>query len=1353
MTKPTPKVTIPRFAYLLGNNSAHSGVPDSKSVAEFRHLPAWVLLGEPGAGKSETLRQECIETNGLFITIAEFVHAEPDPEWKDKTLFLDGLDETRASGRENSTIQIIKQKLRQLNHPPFRIACRAADWLGSSDKEVLQTVSPEQTIHTLQLEPLQEIDIIQLLQHNHGVDNPQDFINKAETLGLGTLLKNPQTLGLLSKAVSDNQWPATRDETFNLACEQLAKEENKPHRDNTRKHPTDVDALLNAAGQLCAVLLLADKSGIALDVAESSDQYPTLADCKPLDLEVATTVLNTPLFIPAGEERMIPSHRSIAEYLAARWLAKRIDSKGLPLGRLLNLLLAQDQGVVAGLRGLYGWLALHCLRARSALIDADPLTVIVYGDPAPMGVADKRQLLNALYEKTKNFRGFRWDDRAPHTYGALADPQLKPEFLDILQSQKRDETTEAYALCVLDILANGHPIEELKEDLLNMVKDSSHWPAVRRNSLETLLKYNIESLNHLRLLNQISKQQVSDSDDELTGALLHALYPHAIDTATLVNYLHHPKDTRLTGSYSWFWKYTIPTAVPDGDLPKLLSLLAEHPVTKTNERRDHTFKTMVGALLSRALELHGDQTSNSDLFNWLGIYTDKYERIERSEEHQNSISTWLSERPDRYKGLLELIYQRCKDSENIAYAVSGLHHRLHNASAPRDIGCWHLEQARKEQNNVVVGHHLECAAYALAFQKGAGGLTLDKFINWPEGNTERQSQLAPLLVCQIPTWRKEIAEREKTTQQKRIEDRQKWTEDVFTNLDSIQQGTCDIWLLNLLAGVWKGHFSDIQGETPEERFNDFCTHGSEALYAAESGFKHCPQRNDLPTTKEIISLYAIEQRFHTIRPTCLIGMSLRYKDNEFGIDPLSDDRLSQMIAFYLTDGTNDTHDWFEHIASSRPDLVAPVLTLYVHSCLKNGISFISTLENILTNPEHKTLAALVTPELLAQFPVRLASNQLRNLRVLLKTALRYMPEILPPLITKKIQSKGMNLGQSVYWRASAALLDPAKYENLLWDFIGTESGRINHLYDFFESDSDETELDIALSPTGIGKLIEVLAPHAELDWPKGGGVVTVTPAMNRGDKLRSLISRLSQNTSAESETAIDRLLNLQSLNKIYFQLEDARHQQSLRKRENEFQFLPIKKVTQVISNTEPANIEDLCALTLDLLDDIAIEIRRENDDGVRKFWNIEKHKPISQRDENLCRDAILTPLRDRLRPKHVECEPEGDYANDKRADIRLSFNNELDLPIEIKKDSNRELWSAIQNQLINQYSIAPKAQSYGIYLVLWFGGKGMTLKGEKSGGKRPKSAKELLERLKLQVPANERHRIFIRVLDVSWYQQ
>jgi len=34
----------------------------------------------------------------------------------------------------------------------------------------------------------------------------------------------------------------------------------------------------------------------------------------------------------------VPSHRTIAEFLAARWLAQRIDQKGRPVTRILHVL-------------------------------------------------------------------------------------------------------------------------------------------------------------------------------------------------------------------------------------------------------------------------------------------------------------------------------------------------------------------------------------------------------------------------------------------------------------------------------------------------------------------------------------------------------------------------------------------------------------------------------------------------------------------------------------------------------------------------------------------------------------------------------------------------------------------------------------------------------------------------------------------------------------------------------------------------------------------------------------------------------------------------------------------------------
>ncbi|MGF1643935.1 MAG: hypothetical protein ACFCUJ_09840, partial [Thiotrichales bacterium] len=156
----------------------------------------------------------------------------------------------------------------------------------------------------------------------------------------------------------------------------------------------------------------------------------------------------------------------------------------------------------------------------------------------------------------------------------------------------------------------------------------------------------------------------------------------------------------------------------------------------------------------------------------------------------------------------------------------------------------------------------------------------------------------------------------------------------------------------------------------------------------------------------------------------------------------------------------------------------------------------------------------------------------------------------------------------------------------------------------------------------------------------------------------------------------------------------------------------------------------------------------DNDDGFRAFWNVINKRPTRPREENLCRDVLLTRFRARLSPQGVDCQPEGDYSNDKRADLRVSYRNKLEIPIEIKRDSSSEIWSALNNQLKAKYSIAPRADGYGIYLVLWFGQGGMPTPLD--GGSQPKSPQELQSRLEARVEPIDRARLFVRVIDVSW---
>lgn len=1341
---------VPRRVRELENQSENIAENLPEDLHKFRNYRAWVLLGEPGAGKSTALESEAEVTGGNYLRVAEFIHADPDEVGYGKTLFLDGLDEIRASVGSDSVIQLIRKQLQSLDNPPFRIACRAADWYGATDSEDLRAASADGQIAVLQLEPLSEDNILTLLRENFDKEDPEAFVEKAARLGVADLLDNPQTLGLLAEAVRGDQWPTTRHDTYRLACKKLAEESNKRHRDQARGRPRPIESILEAAGQLCAVLLLADQTGIALDSDRSDSRFVCLNGCAPPDLESAASAVRTKLFRPeGGVERVIPTHRSVAEYLAAHWLARQIDNAGLPLGRVLNLLLGRDGRTVAGLRGLYAWLALHSQKARSRLMEADPLTVVIYGDVKPMSASNKRSLLSGLRREAERYYGFRWGVRTIHPFGALADPELRDDFLTVLQAPDRDEASQTFVDCVLDVVVEGGMSGEVEPTLQKIACDPTRWLGVRKEALKAWLKL-AEPHAALRFLDDITNGRIADEDDELTGMLLRSLYPEHIKPETLLRYLHTPQKSNLIGCYVWFMEKELPTAAPENHLPILLDELAAHPeYLGTHDILMRSLNQMADALLARGIAIHGDGIEEKRLFAWLGIGADKYGGISREKPAQEFVSSWIGARPGCYKAMLAHCFKQCEGHEHPVFCVRQQENRLHNSSPPEDIGLWHLAEFDKTADDGLAQVHLARAVNALMYQCGAAGLSLEHFEEWADAHPDRKHLLTPLLVWEIEPWQLEAAADRKTYDQERNEAKRERTIELQDQLSQIQSGAARVDLMHQLAGVWMGLYIDTRGETPADRFDSYCDNGNEILPISEAGFRHCPERDDLPTVKEIIGL-ALKQKEHFIRRPCLVGMELRWSDGEAEIDKLPEETLRRMLAFRLTDGTGNTPEWFIHLVRQRPALVAEVLSLYAGTTLKAGKDFVDSIYPLEHNTEYREVAILTAPRLLETFPVRARSGQLHHLENLLKTAMRYTPEQLPRLIGKKLSMKGMDVAQKVYWLATGMLLDPKQYEAALWRHIGKSEVRANHLSGFLGNRDGGVEDGYALSVSTTGKLIEQLVPHAVIERPTGGAY-TVSEAMRRGDHIQSLINHLGVMATPEAQQEIDRLLEIPALHKLKHMLEAARHELTQRQRENEFRFPLPREVAQVLANQAPTSAADLAALTLDHLDDIAREISQDNDDGFRAFWNVwieERQQKIAAREENYCRDALLTRLRPRLEPRGIDSQPEGDYANDKRADLRLSYRTEFELPIEIKRDRNSSLWSALHTQLIGQYARSPRASGHGIYLVLWFGGEAMP--GATDGAKKPQSPGELQARLEAQVDPMERQRIFVRVLDVSW---
>ena len=85
---------------------------------------------------------------------------------------------------------------------------------------------------------------------------------------------------------------------------------------------------------------------------------------------------------------------------------------------------------------------------------------------------------------------------------------------------------------------------------------------------------------------------------------------------------------------------------------------------------------------------------------------------------------------------------------------------------------------------------------------------------------------------------------------------------------------------------------------------------------------------------------------------------------------------------------------------------------------------------------------------------------------------------------------------------------------------------------------------------------------------------------------------------------------------------------------------------------------------MDRFGELGDRIRNGNTDDWRQYWNLDPHgRPREPRHEDPCRDALLSDLRQCL-PDDVEAQPEGHYANDKRADIRISCRD-FQIPVGI----------------------------------------------------------------------------------------
>ncbi len=1371
--------TVRRTCHDIGERDSRDPTHiSSRPVEDWKDEAAYVLLGPPGSGKTTIFKHLVERQGGHCVTARDFLTFDDRAEWHDTTLFIDGLDETRTGTTDGRTpFDRIRAKLDRMGRPRFRLSCREADWFGANDKDHLKQVSPSGAVKVLRLDPLSEQDIHQFLRGVLRIDDPEDFVAAAQEKGLHELLVNPQSLKMLAVAVgAASGWPETRTQAFDMACRTLLAEHNEEHRISSLD-PGAIADLIEASGRLCAVQLLTGAAGYALPGAKSDQHFLELDRLQGTEREILRRSLESKLFESPTERRIVPVHRQVAEFLAARYLAALVEN-GLPIGRILALITGYDGVVVSELRGLSAWLAAHSRSSRAEVIPRDPLGIVLYGDAQHFSPEEKRLLLDGLKRQTAANPRLITTVQLDSRLGDLVSSDMENQILKILTAPARKDSWQSFVVILLEALWHGEPIPRLVDPLKELIRDGTRWPRIRDRAVYLFVRHHRDHTQALTELKELTADvyagRVPDSDDALLGRLLSKIYPEAISETEVIRYLRVPQRPNHSPEYDYFWNGQLPKRSTRRQLATLLDQIVERYDDLLADERAHGLPTFfIGCLpsnlLARFLLLSGDEVDLTRLFHWLepaakaGDWT--YDP-DIGREESREIRRWLESRPDAWKTLLKMSLERCGERPDCTEPYwfyrcmrEEERGRLLGAARPRDFGMWCLDQAVAAKNRIITEWLIGEVAESLHYGRFDEGLSREAVSRRLVGFARLSDAFEKIMVeLEAPTF---DGDRFKPRSQARSRtERPDWHDHVKPYEDELRGNMANPKLLYELAKVYFGGYLNVRGNSPRDRLNALLAGDENLVDAVLSGFRNTIDRDDLPSDTRVIRL-GIANRTHYLALPFMAGLEEMAKiapSGEIGIDR---QRLRLALAVHYTvpmwptarHSADRPPRWFAWTLSDRPEIAAEVLVRSVLSKLRKGAESPTGIHELAYSPDHARVARLATMSLLGQFPARCASGQLSSLNHLLLAARRHCDiEPLRELIDEKHADHRMSVAQRVHWLVAGLCVAPESYVEPLESYVAGKERRIRFLAEAVTGQfSTSPDLKYRQSAPALRLLIQLVGtsyrPYShDADSDEG---IMVTSEMTAADRVQDCIEQLASITTGDASFALEALSSDNDLRPWHSLLMDAAYRQKAARREAEFAYSNTARVLETLASGAPANVADLAALTLEHLNEIARTIRAGNTSDWKQYWNVDHYsRPQNPRPEDACRDALLSDLRNRLMRLDIEVQPEGCYANDKRADIQVSCAG-FNVPVEIKRSCHRDLWSAIRSQLMACYVVDPGTDGHGIYLVFWFGDTEDCRPTPPAIGSPVVAPLELEDRLSSILSAEERRKIRIRVIDVS----
>ncbi|EFB2826088.1 NACHT domain-containing protein [Escherichia sp. 93.0816] len=1322
----------------------------TKTFDDYSEFPNIVLLGDPGAGKTHLFRQFAGLGESNYLTVRHFLSGVPIDN--QKALFIDALDEKRSSHNSSDVVDDIVQRLFSQTPQKVRISCRSQDWLGESDLSAFlpyfERTGGYVVLHLQQLSREEQKAIL----HVHGIEHPEKFLEEAEKHSAYEFLHNPQNLLMLAEAVKEGNWPRTRSELFHSATQLLLTEHSREHTRQDSGIYTS-DELEHPAGSICALRILSDVSGISLLPNDIRPEYPGYRTIPFFSHEIIRATLSRRIFSTGDEVETVDySHRTIAEYLAAKWLASIVE-KGLPLGRLRSLL-GFEGYPSSELRGLHAWLAVFLPQHGQAFIEADPYGVLTYGDAASLSTVDKQSLLTALAKLSESDPWFRNHGFSSNLNGFVSE-EMEAHLRLIIHDPK---SRFSLRMLILESLSVATPILSLNEDLVDIVKSERHSYAEKEEATTALIHSGPSGIKEVVEIYSELKE-INHDNIRLRNHIIQLLckdYFSALDVAKLlIDTLSITKESLPVGSL-----WGIIDVVPAEEIMTIFECLSQYQNKNidnwySSPRNRHEVLYYIESGLEIILNAK-EQYTAEQIWMCLHVHHWYKEHYSTFENKTAQIVQLLKERDWQYEDIIDAAITSFT-RYNTGYLFLHEFRQSTFGVIPHELLLSRFIHYLSSNGNVSDKTKF---IYRLAFSvlwdcAKPSQQVFELLIAYADLNNELYSILEATSVCGIDEWRVKfnISRIESEREKRNIIDSNKLE---FHQLrEQIVSGDHLGWLKHI-AYIYYALYSDV-----DEKLSCFerlsSNLGDKSAIDAISGLVALLGNADLPSIDDINNSL-IKGEYYEWWYAILAGSDELWKQKD-DITLWDNELLKMLITLdarlsihVKEDNVITTYSlpWKKYVILYREDLFIETYSYIIDFCMKNKIQHIVALNYIL---HEKSLRDFYVIPLVMYFAKKYPDD-INHTQSLVEWLLAH-PQIHEELLElSQIMVKRRGVLKKVNyhsWLSCCYLLAPEQVSDLFISEAKSDSEIIWIVRELTGNARRRRENNNQeLSLIQLETIIRVSATHFPNAYHPVDGSHGSRNSWDYAEFIRVLISEVSSISSYDASEALERLLLLPECESYRDHLSHAQSNQKIRYRESQFHHADWKQAVSTLMNETPANVMDLYSLLLDHIRDISNRIANENTDIYKQFWNEDSYgRTLTPKPEESCRNVFLDLLRVRLNPLKISCEPEGHMVSDKRADIIVSLPG-IKIPVEIKRDYHRDVWTALNGQLDKLYTKNPDAAGHGIYLVFWFGSaRPNSLPRWAKTMAQPENASAMENMLNETVPVERRDRLSAIVIDVS----